>query len=326
MLEWIRRVGAQARTFLFRPDPVLAADAQRMGIKVWDPDEVFSIGSLVRAEGGDAYIVAPLNMPFREDWLLDEVEAAMASHPGCRVETASELSKVPGSMEPDGCLEGRPVALDYSADTADVFVPHHGACRREMVTLGDIFDARYWRALSEEVGRYPRLAGLSGTVAVVGGSDSAVGSGAGRDIDACEAVIRVHGQSGDLLDYGQRCDYIFSDDPEQINAAASVWPEAQIVAATWPMPPILKTVCTLGVTPGVLNSARATSGLRDCTSTGFRAVFWALANGADKVLLAGFGGSDHRGTIQDDFDKIWRDYEDAALDRLAKEGLVQWLD
>ena len=331
VLAWAQRIGIQERAVLVCDDPVLLSEARRMGFRVskTEPAEVWdAIEKIAHELGADNVVECPLHMPFREDWLLEEVEAALEKEPSARVETVSELPGEPGRVEPDGCLVGRSLVWEFRHSVPSVFVRHHGVCNRRIVTHVDLCGARFLRLLEDEIGsRYPRLAPLSGRAAVVGGSDSIVGSKAGREIDAADAVIRVHGaRSFSVEDSGDTCTYIFGHDVDRINDAAERWEEAKIVSSQWPMPAVFRTVSTLGVTPEILNSARGMTGIRDMISTGFIAVMWALCNGAEHVLIAGFGGCDHRGAIKDDYDKIWRDAEDDALDRLAREGLVTWLD
>lgn len=329
VLQWARRIGIQDRSVLVCDDPFLLSEAERMGFRtrktaprdVWD-----TIDEIAKQMGATHVIECPINMPFREDWLLQEVEEALDKFPGSIVETASELTGVPGSMEPDGCLVGRRGMWRPRSDSPTILVKHNAACRKTILTHGDLLGARHWMELANDVGQYPMMPQFLGSVAIVGGSDSIIGSKAGGDIDWGNTVIRLDVRRGDIVDFGERCDYIFSQDPEKINRMSEVWTEAKIVSSEWPIPTILSSVCTLGVNPEILNLARGTSGIRDHISTGFRAVFWALANGAKVVGLAGFGGRKHQGSIKSDYDKIWRDAEDAALDRLAGEGLVQWLD
>lgn len=329
VLQWARRIGIQDRSVLITDDPLLLTEAQRMGfhIRQTSPRDVWAEITQIAQEMGAKYVIeCPINMPFREAWLLEEVESVMLSSHGSRVETASELPGVPGSLKPDGCLVGYPVKWSPSSDSPTVFVRHHAACQRTILTHGDLLGARHWQELADEVAQYPRISKILGTVAIIGGSDSILGSKAGTKIDACNSVVRLHDRREDSVDFGELCDFIFSQDPETINRANDIWPTAKIVSSEWPMPTILRTACTLGVTPDILNSARGTSGIRDYISSGFRAVFWALTNGAKTVLLAGFGGSKHQGSIKADYDKIWRDAENTALDHLAEKGLVQWLD
>lgn len=329
VLEWIRRIGAQDRTIMVNDDPVLVTDAQRMGIRVRKAPRVEvdnAISALLREMGMTRHIECPLYMPYREDWLLQAVDDAIEANPGKYIATCSPSAFIPGDYYIDDALSVLPGSSPQKYGEEAVLVRHHREASEEILTPGDLLGARYWRDLADEVGQYPRLPENLGIVAIVGGSDSIIGSKAGEKIDACDSIVRIHDCSGSIEDFGETCDFIFGHDPERINRATEAWPMAKIVASGWPMPPILRGISSLGVTPGILNLARALTGIRDHVSTGMQAVMWALTHGASTVAIAGFGGYDHRGTIKSDYDKIWRDAEDAALDRLAGEGLVQWLD
>ncbi len=87
------------------------------------------------------------------------------------------------------------------------------------------------------------------------------------------------------------------------------------------------------VTPGIEAIARGMVQHKNFLSTGFCAIAWAFANGAQHVYLAGYGGSEHKAKISRHNKQLdqfatngWLAGENAILDKLAKEGVITYLD